>query len=390
VQPVSQTLKRGLGRVIERRRDDIVRRWLERVKAENRASGIPLTELQNALPDYLLALRDELMREGEECPSPLPSSGLSAWQHLSREHAVTRVQLGFDISELVREFVVLRRVVQEVAAEESADDVRQLPVIVELLEAGIEEAVKSYVDARDYAARRVQAEHIGFLTHELRNPLNAAKLATAQLRRTATVSQQRALEVLERNHARLAELVDSVLDLQKVEANPECRPEPVRLGDLLGEAISTGRRDAEAKGLRFVTSLDRELGLELDPVLTRAAVQNLLENAVKYTDAGTVELTVDEHEREIVIHVRDSCHGISPEELRTIFQPFARGQSAKPGTGLGLAIARRSVEAQGGRIDAESTGDQGCHFWVTLPRHVVRPSAQPQPGANVSPAAPRP
>jgi hypothetical protein len=106
----------------------------------------------------------------------------------------------------------------------------------------------------------------------------------------------------------------------------------------------------------------------LDPVLTRAAVQNLVENAVKYTDEGLVELSLEDRPREVVIHVRDTCHGVSPEELETIFEPFSRGHSRKPGTGLGLAIARRSIEAQGGRIQAESPGDRGCHFWITLPK----------------------
>ena len=66
----------------------------------------------------------------------------------------------------------------------------------------------------------------------------------------------------------------------------------------------------------------------------------------------------------------DTCEGLSPEELRTIFEPFKRGRSAKGGTGLGLAIARRAVEAQGGSIHGESPGPVGCRFSITLPKRI--------------------
>jgi len=68
------------------------------------------------------------------------------------------------------------------------------------------------------------------------------------------------------------------------------------------------------------------------------------------------------------VHVRDTCDGISKEEIRTIFEPFNRGTTGKSGTGLGLAIARRAVEAQGGTIQVESGEPSGCHFWITLPK----------------------
>jgi signal transduction histidine kinase len=108
--------------------------------------------------------------------------------------------------------------------------------------------------------------------------------------------------------------------------------------------------------------------VELDPLLTRSAIQNLADNAVTYTDLGGVDLSVEDQGEAFRLHLRDSCGGISPQELRTIFEPFERGHSGKAGTGLGLAIARRAVEAQGGSIHAESTGTHGCHFWIDLPK----------------------
>jgi signal transduction histidine kinase len=81
-------------------------------------------------------------------------------------------------------------------------------------------------------------------------------------------------------------------------------------------------------------------------------------------------VSVEHDDHQLVIHVRDTCHGLSPAELRTIFEPFRRGSTRQAGTGLGLAIARRAIEVQGGTIDAQSRADHGCHFRITLPRLV--------------------
>ena len=89
---------------------------------------------------------------------------------------------------------------------------------------------------------------------------------------------------------------------------------------------------------------------------------------MKFTDRGRVELKIETNASEVTVHVHDDCDGLSSEELRTVFEPFKRAKSDKAGTGLGLAIARRAVEAQGGRIGAESNGERGCHFWLTLPK----------------------
>jgi signal transduction histidine kinase len=73
------------------------------------------------------------------------------------------------------------------------------------------------------------------------------------------------------------------------------------------------------------------------------------------------------------VDVSDTCAGLSPEQLRTIFEPFKRGRSAKGRTGLRLAIARRAVEARGGSIRGESSGTAGCSFWTTVPKRRVCP-----------------
>jgi signal transduction histidine kinase len=316
----------------------------------------------------LVALAD-LLQEPQGGGVDYAANGEPAWSKVAREHGVTRVRIGFDINQLVREFVILRHVIREIAEKQGVVLDGPETILTDCLDGAIGASVGAYVDARDYQARRKEAENIGFLTHELRNPLSTAMMAASHLRQRATPAQARLLDTLDRSQKRLAELIDSVLLTERLEAGKiEFRPSDVRLGDVMGPALEAARRTASQKGLAFRENYDPELSVRVDPLLTRSAIQNLADNAAKYADNGYVEVTVDDRDEEFVVHVRDTCEGISEEELRTIFEPFERGASGKSGTGLGLAIAKRAVQVQGGSIQAESREGGGCHFWITLPK----------------------
>jgi signal transduction histidine kinase len=280
-----------------------------------------------------------------------------------------RVRIGFDITQLIHEFIVLRRVIREVAVATLQPEGDAEGVLADCIEPAIVAAVEAYVEARDHEARKSQAANVGFLIHELRSPLTTAMLSLAEVQRSAQPEQTRALARLERSLRNLTQLIDTVLLTEKLEAGAvESRPSPVRLGAILDGIAEAAQAAARQKGLRFEASYDPALQVEVDAQLTHSAVQNLLDNAIKYTDAGEVRMRVEDLADRVVVHVNDTCHGLSEQELRTIFEPFKRGRTRKSGTGLGLAIARRSVEAQGGTISAESPGPFGCHFWITLPK----------------------
>jgi signal transduction histidine kinase len=241
-------------------------------------------------------------------------------------------------------------------------------MLADLIDAAISEAVRAYIGARDYEVRRSQAEHVGFLTHELRNPLTTAMHAAELLRGVAGPAATRAIDALDRSLASLAELIDGVLSAERLEAG-QVVPRLVELteGELLERATRAARGVAASKGIGFELRHGPERRLRLDPDLTGSAIQNLVDNAVKYTDHGQVTVTVDVTSDRWRLHVRDTCNGLSAEELRTIFEPYRRGVTNKQGTGLGLSIAKRAIEAQGGQIHAESPDPQGCHFWIELP-----------------------
>src|SRR5205085_9619370 len=123
---------------------------------------------------------------------------------------------------------------------------------------------------------------------------------------------------------------------------------------------------AKSKGIAFTGRYEPSLEIHSDPTLVLSALQNVIDNAVKFTDRGHVHVVVEDQASEVLVHVYDNCEGLPSNAVSTLFEPFKRGHSAKAGTGLGLAIARRAVEAQGGRIGVDSSVERGCHFWMTF------------------------
>jgi signal transduction histidine kinase len=358
-----------LAGAIERRLADIESRWLDRVQEElvKSGKGVGPTELKNAIGDYLRALVNTIRGQ-----SSIGAGGTAAWADVAREHAITRVQLGFDITELVQEFILLRRVMVGVTREEGLiPEGDQGDRLTDLIDAAIAQAVKSYTESRDAAARRAEAEHVGFITHELRNPLSTAIMAASRLRRRREIAdlEGRTLDMLERGLDRVRRLIDQVLLTERFEAEEmECRPVDIDLGRIVGEATRAAELVAAEKGVALNARYDPDVVVHVDPGLASSALQNVVDNAVKFTDQGRVELYAETLPTHVRIYVRDNCDGLSPEELATIFEPFKRAHSGKAGTGLGLAIARRAIEAQGGEIGAESEAERGCCFWLTMPK----------------------
>lgn len=363
-QKSEECQRNQLADAIERRTTEIVARWLEHVRTEASAAHVPLTDLQDGISEYLRRLATLL--RGED---PIARVAASAWSDIAKEHALTRVRLGFDVTQLVREIVTLRRLTAQIFREEGLLSFSAIELLTDLIDAAMAASLQSYVDFRDYAARRIEAEHIGFLTHELKNPLGVLMMASGQLCEQALSQEQRGLcNMIERSIGRLRTMIDEVLMTERLQAGAlEPRPIDFTLEELLKGSLESFRRRAQEKHIALDVNFDIATELRADPNLTLSAVENLLDNAVKYTDSGAVRFDVDDDPAEIVFHVRDNCGGLSQEQLSVIFEPFKRAHQTKPGTGLGLSITRRSIEAQGGTIHAESS-TAGCHFWFTLPK----------------------
>ncbi|HLM66108.1 MAG TPA: PAS domain-containing sensor histidine kinase, partial [Longimicrobium sp.] len=239
--------------------------------------------------------------------------------------------------------------------------------------------------ARDMTARReserLKDELVSVISHELRTPLAALQasitlLSQGVLERYPERARQ-TLALASRNAARLAKLVNDILDMERLAAGSasiERRPYPV--GELFTQAVEAVRSLAEPAGLLVVTHVAPALEWELDPDRFAQVLINLLSNAIKFSPSGgTVWLTGEADGGGLHVRVRDLGRGIPAAKLESVFERFQQVDRSdsrdRNGSGLGLAICRSIVEQHGGRIWAESTVGRGSNFHVVVPAATV-------------------
>jgi signal transduction histidine kinase len=227
---------------------------------------------------------------------------------------------------------------------------------------------------------QLKAEFVANMSHELRTPLNAI-IGFAQLMQMGFGKgvplqgpHADAVERILRNSHNLLSLIDSVLDLSKIEAGlATVHPEYFDLPRAVEMAFAELQSLADQKGITYRLRVLDELPIAFsDPLRLRQVVVNLLSNAIKFTDDGIVEATLSradaDHWR---LRVRDSGVGIKKEHIAVIFDRFRQvdGSTTRQvgGTGLGLAIAKEILAQLGGTIDVESTFGIGSVFTVTAP-----------------------
>lgn len=210
-------------------------------------------------------------------------------------------------------------------------------------------------------------------SHDLRQPMQSLFLFAAGLRtHIGDHRGQRALDLLERNLASLKGLMDSLLDLSRLEA-AAVRPAvgDVSAAALLDEIGASFAPVARAKGLDFVVHDACPAALRSDRHLLGRIVRNLVENAIKDTERGRVELSCHAADGHAVIEITDTGIGIPDGELEAVFDEFHRvdtaGNSRTDGTGLGLSIVKRLSEILGHPLSVTSALGQGSVFRVTVP-----------------------
>jgi signal transduction histidine kinase len=183
---------------------------------------------------------------------------------------------------------------------------------------------------------------------------------------------QSVLSIAMRSSRRASRLVESLLDLDRLETNRAVlNMSQASIGALVAEAVEEIHPTAEAKGQLLRMELAPKLPtLEIDVDMIRRVLINLLENAIKYTRSGDqITVKADARDGELIISVADSGPGIPAEDLDKIFDKFTRvTKDDRPkGLGLGLAFCRLAVEAHGGKIWVESEEGKGSTFSFTLP-----------------------
>ena len=236
------------------------------------------------------------------------------------------------------------------------------------------------------AANAAKSAFLAAMSHEVRTPLNGVLgMAQAMARDALPPKQAERLEVIRQSGESLLGILNDMLDLSKIEAGKlEMETLEFDLGDLIAATHNTFSALAAQKGLQFDLHVARRAeGAYLgDPLRLRQVLNNLISNAVKFTEKGLIEVDVDRQDGLLVIAVRDTGMGISPDALTRLFDKFEQGDLSTTrrfgGTGLGLAICQDLVRLMGGDISAASVLNEGATFTICLPlEHVGHVPALP-------------
>jgi len=245
--------------------------------------------------------------------------------------------------------------------------------------AGIAEDITERKQAEEALrdADRRKDEFLAMLGHELRNPLAPIRSSLEMMRHSIQKGGdwEQDYEVVDGQVRHLTRLVDDLLDVSRINYGKiELRKEEVELSPLLERVVKTILPQIEERRLELDVSIPAEpIRLEVDPTRLEQILWNLLSNAAKYTNpGGRIGLIAEPHDQVVVVRVRDTGSGISPEMLPRVFDLFVQGEQrqdhSRDGLGIGLSLVRTLVELHGGHVTARSEGlGRGSEFVVSMP-----------------------
>ncbi len=226
------------------------------------------------------------------------------------------------------------------------------------------------------SANRAKSDFLANMSHEIRTPMHGI-LGTIELIGEDTLSEQQRerIDIVHRSGASLLLMLNNVLDFSRFQAGKfELDIVTFNLAKVAQDSANLFAAIASAKGVKIATEISPALAPELngDPIRIRQILVNLLGNAVKFSESGTVTIRFKALESTgLLIEVQDQGIGIAPEALTRIFEPFAQADNSTSrkygGTGLGLAISGQIVKLMNGELSVESSGTNGSTFRVRLP-----------------------
>lgn len=359
-----------LAKLIDRESVSLLSCWREHIRRLPSGSKLDVPALNDHIPDFLAEMAAALDHMDDETIVD------ALLEKSPPAHGTQRLALGFDVTEVVAEYNILRGCIHDLAMD---NDVNLLGmpfhIINRVLDEAIGLAVDAYAKQRAADVQRRRDEYLAFVTHDLRTPLHAISLAASVMElmppeMSASAQSLQMVKSLRRNVVRLERLIEKVLEeASNVESDAGTRVEK-RLFDLW-PLVQGQMQDlqplAAASQARLTNRVPYDLVMFADATLIRRVLQNLIANGINYTPGGEIVVGAEQQPDNVVCWVSDNGAGISTENINRIFDKNFTDQPDEGHNGLGLAIVKSLVEAHEGVVSVESTVGKGSTFRFTVP-----------------------
>jgi signal transduction histidine kinase len=385
-------------KVLAEKADFIFKEWKEKVRKDRKiqsSKDLPDTALGNSMPELLESMVTALDSSEDDDFEVIAKASL--------EHGRLRAAQGYNAAEIAREYSLLRQVIFSALEPDFIKDENQVQArSFFLINAVIDEAIamcfNQFVEEQTQELNHVQnqlkltnqeltrllrgnQESFSYLAHELKTPLNSimgySELLLRQQQKNTSEAPKSSthIERLLRSSRQLLRLVNDCLELSRYDAGKiELRLASIAVVPIIKSAVEMIEPLAQEKNLHIEVDFQEAPGeVMTDAFRLQQIVTNLLSNAVRYTDTGSIKVhCATLPDQNWLITVRDTGIGIAPESQKYIFepfsQPFAGSKQARAGsTGLGLAIVSRLTKLLKGEISLTSTLGEGSIFTVTFP-----------------------
>ena len=353
-------------------RDEILTQARARVVARNSPAPSPM-EMSHGLPMFLDQLREALRKSGLH-----EVANHDAIKETAAEHGDVLYSRGLTTAQVVHDYGDLCQVITGLAFEQNAAiGDNEFQTLNLCLDDAIADAVTAHATRRERAISDEGTERLGVLAHEMRNVLNTAMMSFTTIRRGVVSPSGSTGEIHERSLLRLSKLIDRSLADVRLDAGLH-HVERIPLWEVIGEVELSAAMEAKTKGIHLaVTTVDHDVIVEADRQILSAAVGNLTQNALKFTQPGTtVSLRARTTPTRVLIEVEDACGGLPPgATAETLLKPFVQRGQNRTGLGLGLHIVTKAVKTMGGELHVHDLPGKGCIFTIDLPKQPPPPTS---------------
>jgi signal transduction histidine kinase len=362
-----------LAAAVRDRQAAVMRRWEQMVREVlPKADELTFAQLRDDIPRVLTQISESLERAGTRHLDDLLAT--------SEAHGSARFDQDYKLNEVLLEYDLLRPIL----IEEIVSEIKRKLTLEEILavNAGIDvssrRSVLVFVRHQSQelsAATESQSKYLSFLSHDLRGGLNGVFLMIEVLKRELAGEQRLAstiedLDTMRRSLLETVATMDRFLHAERFrKGKVQVRNSRVDLKNLCNEIVAHFVYQSQEKGLKLESVVDADCVVTSDRELLSLVLQNLVSNAIKYTERGSVRVTGKTTAAGgMLLAVVDQGPGIEHEKLSELFAPFTRGQTyGQPGVGLGLSIARQAADLLEAKLWAESELGKGSTFFLELP-----------------------